>query len=262
MKKYSAVMLVLLGSFSAMSHAETVLKFGVDPSFPPFESKAADGTLVGFDIDLGNAICKQANAKCEWVETAYDSIIPALNAKKFDAVLSAMAITPKRKAQVNFTDVLYNIPSVLVAKKGSTLDATAEALKGKVIGVSQGTTQETYAMAVWQSKGVQVVSYQNQDAVNLDLESGRIDATFTNAAAAETGFLKTKAGADFAFVGKTVLDPQYLGEGAAIALRKDDQAHMDIINKALAGIHANGVYKQLEKKYFTFDVFKNNKPSA
>jgi len=259
-KKYSVIMLALLGSFSAMSHAETVIKFGVDPSFPPFESKAADGSLVGFDIDLGNAICKQANAKCEWVETAYDSIIPALNAKKFDAVLSAMAITEKRKAQVNFSDVLYNIPSVLVAKKGSNLDTTVDSLKGKVIGVAQGTTQEAYAKGMWESKGVQVVSYQNQDSVNLDLESGRIDATFTNAAAAETGFLKTPQGANFAFIGKTVLDPQYLGGGAAIALRKDDQAQLLVINKALAGIHESGVYKQLQTKYFTFDVFKNNKP--
>lgn len=260
MNKYSAIVLALLGSFSAMSHAETVIKFGVDPSFPPFESKAADGSLVGFDIDLGNAICKQANAKCEWVETAYDSIIPALNAKKFDAVLSAMAITEKRKAQVNFSNVLYNIPSVLVAKKGSNLDTTVASLQGKTIGVAQGTTQETYAKALWQSKGVQVVSYQNQDSVNQDLETGRIDATFTNAAAAETGFLKTPEGADFGFVGQTVLDPQYLGGGAAIALRKDDQAQLETINKALAGIHASGVYQQLEKKYFTFDVFKNNKP--
>ena len=75
MKKYSVVMMALIGSFSAASQAETVIKFGVDPSFPPFESKAADGSLVGFDIDLGNAICEQAKAKCVWVETAYDSII-------------------------------------------------------------------------------------------------------------------------------------------------------------------------------------------
>ncbi len=261
MKKYNLIVLAaLLGSFSAMSQAQTVIRFGVDPSFPPFESKTPEGTLVGFDIDLGNAICQQANAKCEWVETAYDSIIPALNAKKFDAVLSAMAITEKRKAQVNFSNVIYNIPSVLVAPKGSHLDATVESLKGKVIGVAQGTTQEAYAKGMWQGKGVQVVSYPNQDAVNQDLASGRIDATFTNAATAEIGFLKTKEGAGFGFVGKTVLDPQYLGGGAAIALRKDDQAQLQAINTALAGIHASGVYQQLEKKYFTFDVFKNNKP--
>lgn len=260
MKKSSVMMMALIGSFSAACQAETVIKFGVDPSFPPFESKAADGSLVGFDIDLGNAICEQAKAKCVWVETAYDSIIPALNAKKFDAVLSAMAITEKRKAQVNFSNVLYNIPSVLVAKKGSQLDATVDSLKGKVVGVAQGTTQEAYAVGMWQSKGIQVVSYQNQDSVNLDLETGRIDATFTNAAAAETGFLKTPQGTGFGFVGKTVLDPQYLGGGAAIALRKDDQAQLAIINQALAAIHADGTYTKLEKKYFTFDVFKNNKP--
>src|ERR1700737_3831971 len=63
-----------------------VIRFGVDPSYPPFESKAADGSLVGFDIALGNALCAKLNAKCVWVENDFDGMIPALQARKIDAV--------------------------------------------------------------------------------------------------------------------------------------------------------------------------------
>lgn len=145
MKKNILLVILTLAATTGFAQAETTLRFGVDPSFPPFESKAPDGKLVGFDIDLGNAICQQAQVKCEWVETAYDGIIPALNAKKFDAVLSAMSMTPKRKTQVTFSDMLYHVPSVLIAKKGSGLQPTAESLQGKTVGVAQGTTQEAYA---------------------------------------------------------------------------------------------------------------------
>ena len=197
--------------------------------------------------------------KCVWVETGFDSIIPALDAKKFDAVLSAMSVTPKRQAQVDFSDMLYHIPSVLIAKKGSGLLPTADGLKGKNIGVAQGTIQEAYAQALWRSKGVNVVSYQNQDLVNQDLQTGRVDASLTNAAAAQSGFLDTAAGKDFAFSGEMIDDPRYLGVGTAIGLRKGDKEHVDMINKALAAIHQNGTFEKIEKKYFSFEVF-NHKP--
>lgn len=259
MKKSALLTLLALASFSSLASAESVLRFGVDPTFAPFETKAPDGSLVGFDIDLGNAICQQLKMKCEWVETGFDSIIPALDAKKFDAVLSAMSVTPKRQAQVDFSDMLYHIPSVLIAQKGSGIMPTAEGLKGKSIGVAQGTIQEAYAQALWQSKGVNVVSYQNQDMVNQDLEAGRLDATLTNAAAAQTGFLDTAAGKDFAFSGGMLNDAKYLGVGTAIGLRKGDNEHQQMINKALAAIHQNGTFEKIEKKYFSFEVY-NKQP--
>jgi len=132
---------------------------------------------------------------------------------------------------------------------------TPESLKGKSIGVAQGTIQEAYAQALWQSKGINVVSYQNQDLVNQDLQSGRVDATLTNAAAAQSGFLDTAAGKDFAFSGEMLNDPKYLGAGTAIGLRKGDKEHVDMINKALVAIHQNGTFEKIEKKYFSFEVY-------
>ncbi|MEK5760669.1 transporter substrate-binding domain-containing protein, partial [Acinetobacter variabilis] len=90
--------------------------------------------LAGFDIDLGNAICQQLQAKCVWVESNFDGIIPALKARKFDAILSGMYMTEKRKAQIAFSDKLYNGPVFLVARKNTLHGNTPEQLTGKTIG--------------------------------------------------------------------------------------------------------------------------------
>src|ERR1700722_11377506 len=183
-----------------------VIRFGVDPSYPPFESKAPDGNLVGFDIDLGKALCAKLNAKCVWVENDFDGMIPALQARKIDAILSDMSVTDKRRQQIDFTDKISDSPTRMVAKSGSNLQPTAESLRGKAIGVEQGTIQETYAKTYFEPNGVNVVSYQNQDQVYADLKSGRLEASLQNEAQATVGFLKTPEGQGFAFSGPEIND--------------------------------------------------------
>ena len=253
----AAVSIALLAASAGTAAAKdwTTLRFGTDASYAPFESKAPDGKLVGFDIDLGNEICARLKAKCVWAENDFDGMIPALKAKKFDGVLSSMSMTPARAEQIAFSDKLFNTPTRLVAKKGSTVLPTADALKGKSVGVEQGTIQETYAKAYWAPKGVQVVPYQNQDGVYADLVSGRLDATLQDAVQADIGFLKTPRGAGFQFAGGDIDDPKTLGNGAGIGLRKEDADLKAKINQAIADMLKDGTYKKIEKKYFTFDVY-------
>jgi lysine/arginine/ornithine transport system substrate-binding protein len=253
MKKLLAALSVALLAVSAgAAHAKdwTTVRFGVDASYAPFESKAPDGKLVGFDIDLGNEICKRLNAKCVWVEQDFDGMIPGLKAKKFDGVLSSMTITPQREEQIAFSAKLFNTPTRLVAKKGSSLTPTADALKGKSVGVEQGTIQETYAKDNWAPKGVNVVPYQNQDQVYADLLSGRLDAALQDEVQADLGFLKTPRGAGFQFAGKEIPTG-----AAAIGLRKEDADLKTKIDKAIADMIKDGTYKKIEAKYFDFDVY-------
>ena len=122
MKKLLAALTVALLAVSAgAAHAKdwSTVRFGVDASYAPFESKAPDGKLVGFDIDLGNEICKRLNAKCVWVEQDFDGMIPGLKAKKFDGALSALTITPQREQQIAFSAKLFNTPTRLVANPAS-----------------------------------------------------------------------------------------------------------------------------------------------
>jgi ABC-type amino acid transport/signal transduction systems, periplasmic component/domain len=121
-----SIALLAISSGNAIAKEWSTVRFGVDASYPPFESKSADGKLVGFDIDLGNEICHRLNAKCVWVENAFDGMIPALKGRKFDGVLSTMSMTPARQAQIAFSSKVFRIPTRLVAKQGSTITPTPE----------------------------------------------------------------------------------------------------------------------------------------
>ncbi|WP_171845252.1 MULTISPECIES: ABC transporter substrate-binding protein [unclassified Burkholderia] len=239
-------------------NAETfkTIRFGVEPSYPPFESKAPDGKLVGFDIDLGEAICAKLHAKCVWVENTFDGMFPALQARKFDAINSSMSVNEKRLKQIDFTDKLYHPAARLVVRVPSTLLTTPESLRGKRVGVQQGTTMEAYAKTYWAPKGIDVVSYATQDQVWADLTSGRLDAALCVAVQADQGFLKTPQGRDFGFAkGPTLNDPAIFGVGISIGVRKDDPALRDALNGAIRQIRADGTYDRIAKKYFSFDIY-------
>ncbi|WP_217548608.1 ABC transporter substrate-binding protein [Pantoea sp. GbtcB22] len=244
---------VLAGcAFGAQAKIDQV-RFAVDPTYPPFESKTPQGKLVGFDIDLGNALCQQMQAKCVWVESQFDGMIPALKARKFDAILSDMGITEERLKQIDFTVPLYDTHTQLIARKGSGLLPTAESLKGKTVGVEQGTVQERYALAKWQPHGVQVVPYGDQAQVESDLISGRLDVVFTDAAQAANGFLKHPQGKDFELAGPIVQDP-IIGPGTAIGLRKGDTELKTALDNAFAELKKNGTFDKIQKKYFATDI--------
>lgn len=154
----------------------------------------------------------------------------------------AVALAPdeKRLAQIAFTDKINDVPPRLVARRGTNLLPTAESLKGKSVGVEQGSTQETYARTYWEPKGVTVRAYQTQDLVYQDLLSGRLDASLQSSVQADLGFLKTAKGAGFEFAGPPLHDPKTLGVGSAIGVRKDDDALRQQINQALASLIRDG----------------------
>ncbi|URN98534.1 lysine/arginine/ornithine ABC transporter substrate-binding protein [Leclercia adecarboxylata] len=255
MKKYLLPLVALLAASSAFAAETKALRFGVDPTFAPFESKSPQGEVVGFDIDLGNAICQHLQAKCVWVENNFDGIIPSLKARKFDAILSGMYITEKRKEQIAFSDKIYSGPVFLVARKNTLPGNSLAQLKGKTIGVEQGSAQETYANQKWRGEGVNVVAYQGADQVIRDLESGRIDGAVLSGVMAEYSFLSQPQGKEFAFVGGALQDDALFGAGAAIGLRKEDEQLRQDLNGAIAAILADGTYKKLAAKYFSFDIY-------
>ena len=129
-----------------------------------------------------------------WVESNFDGIIPALKARKFDAILSGMYMTEKRKEQIAFSDKLYNGPVFLVARKNTLKGNTPEQLKGKTIGVEQGSAQETYVNQYWRPQGINIVAYQGADSVVRDLESGRLDGAVLSGMMADYSFLQQPQG--------------------------------------------------------------------
>jgi lysine/arginine/ornithine transport system substrate-binding protein len=249
----AAVTAVAAGAAQAADNMKE-LRFGVEASYAPFESKTAAGQLTGFDIDIGNAVCAKLKVKCVWVENSFDGLIPALQARKFDGINSDMTITDKRKMAIDFTDPIYTIPNQLIAKKGSAILPTVDGLKGKHVGVLQGSIQETYAKAKWAPAGIDVESYQAQDQIYADLASGRLDAAFQDAEAASKGFLKQPQGAGFAFAGPAVSDDKLLGSGVGFGVRKNDKALKDALNRALKELKDDGTIDKFAQKYFDVKV--------
>jgi len=264
MKKFlgaAALAALTMATPLAVADPLTQITFGVDATYPPFESLSPSGQFVGFDIDLGKAICADLKVKCVFVSQGFDGIIPALQARKFDAILSSMTVTPQRAQQIDFSSEMYNEPTALIAKKGAGLKPTAASLKGKTVGVESGTIQETYAKTYWQPNGVTVVSYPGQDQVYADLLSGRLDASLQDSVEADYGFIKTPKGAGYTLAGNVTYDPKdVLGSYIAIGLRKDEPALKAKIDGAIATILKNGTYKKIEAKYFNFNVYGNPPP--
>ena len=237
-----------LAAGAALAKDYKELRFGVDPSYAPFESKAADGSLVGFDIDLGNAICAELKVKCRWVESDFDGTIPGLKANKFDGVISSMTVTPAREKVIDFSSELFSGPTALVYKKGSTVGIDLASLKGKKVGYEQGTIQEAYAKQVLDKAGVETQAYANQDQVYADLISGRLDASIQDMLQAELGFLKSPQGVDYE-VSPPVDSPLFPAK-TAVGIAKGNSELKALINKGIQALHDDGTYAAIQKKHF------------
>lgn len=245
---------VVLGAFGATSFAQGKdLKVAIDPTYEPFTYKA-DGKPTGFDVDIASALCEQIKRKCVFIEQGWDSMVPGLMARKYDVIISSMSITEDRLKQIDFTEKYYNTPSRVVTKKDFNYTGPAS-LKGKKIGVLKASTQEKYALGELKTVGVDVVSYEAQDQVYLDIRAGRLDGTVADYVEVTGGFLRKPEGKDYELKGDELYIPKYFGIGAGIGLRKGQDTLKNELSAAIKVIRGNGVYKKINDKYFKFDVY-------
>ena len=252
----AAIGIAILGMSASNADAGMKVRMGTEGAYPPFNYTDPSGKLMGFDVDVGNAICDAAGFECTWVIQDWDGIIPGLIAKKFDTIIASMSITEERKQKVDFSEKYYNTPAKFFAKKGSGITISKAGLKGKTVGVQRATIHENFLRDNY-GDVVTVKSYATQDEVYLDLNSGRIDLGIADSVAVDDGFLKTKDGAGFAFVGPSFSDPKWFGDGAGVAIRKGEDKLRMAINAAIKKIRADGTYKKINDKYFAFDVYGN-----
>ncbi|HEX2525802.1 MAG TPA: ABC transporter substrate-binding protein [Geminicoccus sp.] len=231
------------------------IRFGTEGAYAPFNYVTPEGELAGFDVDIANALCVELNVECELVQQDWDGMIPALMANKYDAIIASMSITDERKQRIDFTDKYYNTPTRLVAKKGSGIDGTPESLSGKKIGVQRETVQDRYATEVFEPAGAEIVRYGTGDEANLDLVAGRVDVRLEDSVVLSENFLKKDEGTDFEFIGPPFSDPKWFGYGAGIGVRKGETDLVELLNKGITALRANGKYDEIQKKYFDFDVY-------
>ncbi len=225
------------------------LKMGVAAEpYAPFTSKDASGKWVGWEVDFMNALCADIGEKCSIEEVAWDGIIPALQAKKFDAIMSSMAINEKRKKVINFSNMYYNSAPVLMGQKNGDKDITPEHAKGKTIGVQVSTIHAAYAKKYFEPKGATLKTYETQDQVNTDLAAGRLDYTVADGVALDD-FLKSDQGGCCEQKGELPYDVDIFGVGVGFGLRQDDTALQAKLNKGIADLAKAGTFAKITETW-------------
>ena len=248
----SAAMLMLAGCNNSSAPAENAeaytaseapmnIKIATESSYKPFSYTDADGKLIGYEIELVDALCAQMKAECEVISQDWDGLIPGLNAQKFDAAIAGMSITPERKEVVDFSDPYFHSGIILIGKKGD--DISIDSLKGQPIASQRSTVASQYLQDEHADADIKL--YDTQDNAYLDLTSGRVRGMMSDKV---TGidWLKTDAGKDYEVKGDEISSDD---DAMGIAFRKGDPL-VAKFNAALAELKDNGTYDQITGSYF------------
>ena len=247
------------------------IKIATEGAYPPWNSKTSDGKLIGFDVDLANVLCEYMKKHtCTIVEQDWDGMIPALKAKKYDAIMAGMSITDERKKVITFSQGYADevasfavmagssleglkTPEAINLSKGSnsgTLNTLKKALAGKTVGVQTATIHQNFLESGDVGK-VNVRTYKTQDEVNLDLAAGRIDAALA-AAVAFTDYAKISC-KNVVLVGPTFSGGAF-GSGVGVGIRQEDTKLVKDFNKAINKARRSGKLSELATIWFGFDA--------
>lgn len=246
-KKILACLLCIFSCGVMAAPAPLTIHFAMEATYPPFEYMDANGQIQGFDVDLAKAICASIKAECTFSNQAFNSLIPSLQIGKFDAIISAMAVTDERKQQVNFTNNYYEPTGAFVAPLSAK--ETLSAIPGKVIGVQQGSTYESYLKDKYAGK-VTIKNYASVQDAFLDLISGRVDMVLADTPIVTDWLKKTNHASQFGIVGEPIVDHTYFGTGYAIAVNKNNADLLEALNQGLAAVKKDGTLTKLYQSYF------------
>ena len=223
------------------------LRIGVEGTYPPFNYRDEQGKLAGFDVEIAEAIAGKLGVKPEFTTSEWSGILAGLQAGKFDVIVNQVAATEKRRETFDFSDpYVVSSPQLIIRANETRPMATPADLKGKKIGVGQGSN---YADMARKIEGADVKVYPGATEYLQDLATGRIDAALNDSLLipylAQKTRLPVKAGAPLGAV-----------ETNAIPFRKGNPKFKQAIDKALADLKADGTFAKMSTKWFARDVSK------
>jgi polar amino acid transport system substrate-binding protein len=224
---------------------------GSDVAYAPVEFfKEGTQEVQGIDWDLAQALGSKLGVTFTFANTTFDGIIPALKAKRFDVIMSAMSDTPERQKEVDFIDYFNAGTSILVKKGNPEGIQSLDDLCGKTIALQKGTTQVDVATAQ-QSKctaagkpKINVLTYDKDTDAQLQVRSGRAVADMNDFPVAAYAAQTLGGGSEFEVVGQQIEAGPY-----GIGVRKDDTQLRDALQAALKAVIADGTYDQILQKW-------------
>ncbi|MER8788320.1 transporter substrate-binding domain-containing protein [Mesorhizobium sp. M0983] len=263
----------LMSAFPAGAESGRVISIATEGASPPWDGTDANGQLYGYDIDVGQELCRRIEIKCTFVPQDWDGIIPALLVGKFDVIMSGMAITEKRKQSIAFsipyatgfnqfvvrkdlgldaggTKEKVNL-STIGDKEKATIERLRSTLAGKAIGALRSSNSEAVVKEIL-GDVVTIRSYDSLDNLKLDLAAGRIDGGLADYFTWRD-FLETPSGSDVVFFGPE-LNGGLWGPGVGAGLRKDDTELLAKFNAAIDAATKDGTIKALSLKWFKSDI--------
>ncbi|NRF86072.1 cystine ABC transporter substrate-binding protein [Burkholderia gladioli] len=256
LKKLLTAALIGASFVAATSHAADLLdeakqrgtlRIGLEGTFPPFNSKAPSGELVGYDVDIAKAVAAKLGLKPEFVTTEWSGIIAGLQAGKFDVIVNQVGVTDKRKEVLDFSPAYTYSAAQLIQRKDDTRNfKSLDELKGKKLGVGLGTNYMDMAKSV---PGIDVKTYPGAPEYLRDLAAGRLDAALNDrlmlAYLLKNSQLPLRTGA--------MLEA---GQPSAIPFKKGNPKFAKAIDDAMTQLEADGTFTKISDKWFGIDVSK------
>jgi octopine/nopaline transport system substrate-binding protein len=261
-------------SLTTIANAKTI-RIGTEGAYPPWNNLNAAGELEGAEIDFGNEACKRMGVDCEWITQDWDGIIPALLNGKYDIIIAGMSITEERKEKVNFTNGYMTDGARFAVLKGSGLEnlevagmdkvnlndagGKEQAAIGQLIAAMNGKTVCVQSATIHQNfldkhmaGAVEVKLYSDVDTTNLDLIAGRCDAILADVGST-IDYMASDVGTNVAFTGPTFSGGVF-GDGVGGAVKKEDFFILDMWNKVIAEMLADGSLSDITKEHFGRDI--------
>jgi octopine/nopaline transport system substrate-binding protein len=250
------------------------VRIATEGAYPPWNATDSSGQLVGFEIDLAQDLCRRMGVECEIVPQDWEGIIPALQAGKYDAIMAAMSITDERKQVITFSRPYADTPAAFAVLKDSdlasyqgpggridldeldaptqaALDDLKQALEGKTVGVQVATTHQNF-LDEHMADVVDVRRYDTQENLDLDLESGRIDAALADLSYWQP-LMESEHGKNVVLIGPSMVGGPY-GEGIGVGIRQEDADLQEKFNQAIEAAKADGTITKLSEQWFGFDA--------
>ncbi len=252
-----ALLACALGGFLALSGALAqtplpgqTIRIATEGAYPPF-NYIENNEPAGFEVELGRAMCEAMAATCTFVLQDWDSMVPGLKERRYDAIMSSLEITEDRRKRVAFSKPYYRIPAALIGPKAAAAGGTGSApdLAGKSVGVVADSEFAAYLEKA--QPGADIRPFAKLEEANLDLLTGRLDFVLGDRLAFSK-FLDSREGKMCCrFIANLPVDR---GEGIGIGVRRGETALVDFFNTGLERVIASGAYDRVRAKYFPFDI--------
>ena len=235
-------LVIVIGCFAACGDKEEpkeekkVLVMATNAEFPPYEYYDGD-KIVGIDAEVAALIAEKLGMELKIEDVAFDSIIPGVQAGKYDMGMAGMTVTEDRLKDVNFSDSYAKGVQVVIVKDGGTI-ASLDDVAGKKIGVQTNTTGDIYASGDFGEENV--VKYENGALAVEALKSGKVDCVIIDNEPAKAYVAANE--------GLKILETEYVEEDYALCFKKDSDL-VEKVNKAIAELNEDGTFDKIIDKY-------------